>query len=175
MNKTENRRRAPRLRYRVTVHYSDNTESGATAYEGQMLDISSGGLAFRCNADENCPYEGQQLNIRFSIPNSKVHDASMMDFNRTGQVLRVQEVNSTLWNVAVRFDEPLPVGKVFFDTIGLYHSNSENQDIVTDNNADEDNERSLGMILDQRIKELERELAQLKRLQLKNAQFDEME
>ena len=168
MNKTENRRRAPRLRYRVTVHYSEHTEGETTTSEGQMLDISSGGLAFRCNAVENCPYEGQQLNIRFSIPNSKVHDASMMDFDRAGRVLRVQEVNPTLRNVAVRFDEPLPVGKVFFDTIGLYHSNSESQDLLTDNNADEDNERTLELIIDQRIKELERELAKLKQMQLLN-------
>jgi len=87
MTKTDNRRRAPRMRYRVTVHYSEESEAETTTSEGQMLDISSGGLAFRCNADENCPYEGQQLKIRFSIPNPKGDDTSMMDFDRTGRVL----------------------------------------------------------------------------------------
>jgi len=167
MTKTDNRRRAPRMRYRVTVHYSEESEAETTTSEGQMLDISSGGLAFRCNADENCPYEGQQLKIRFSIPNPKGDDTSMMDFDRTGRVLRVQQVNPTLRNVAVRFDEPLPVGKVFFDTIGLYQSNSEPRAVATDKktHADNDNERSLGSIIDQRIRELEHELENLRQMQ----------
>lgn len=166
MNKTENRRRAPRLRYRVTVYYSENTEGEATTFEGQMLDISSGGLAFRCNVDESCPREDQQLKLRFSIPNSKVHDASMMEFVRTGCVLRVQEVNPTLRNVAVRFDEPLPVGKVFFDTIGLYHSAPETEVLSAEENTGED--PSMEAVIEQRIKELERELEQLKQLQFKS-------
>jgi hypothetical protein len=97
----------------------------------------------------------------------------MMDFARTGRVLRIQQVNPTLRNVAVRFDEPLPVGKVFFDTIGLYHTGPENQALSVDKNAVVDEGRSMEFIIQQRIEELERELAQLKQFQLRNVQSDQ--
>ena len=176
MNETINRRRAPRLQYRVIVRYAENSEDKKKKVsEGQMLDVSSGGLAFRCNADENCPYEGQELVIHFALPNSKVHDASMMEFTRTSRVLRVQEVNSALRNVGVRFDEPLPVGKVFFDTIGLYRSNPESQVMSTEDNTGAEKEKSLEIILEKRIEELERELAGLKQMQILSSQSAEAE
>ena len=75
-----------------------------------MVDISSGGLAFRCDAGENCPRVGQTLVTHFSIPSSEVYDSSsMMSFTRTGCVLRVEIINPFLRHVAVQFDEPLPV------------------------------------------------------------------
>jgi hypothetical protein len=166
MNRTTNRRRAPRLRYCVIVRYAENFEDNKTISEGQMLDVSSGGLAFSCNADENCPTEGQPLAVHFSIPNSRVRDASIMEFKRTGYVLRVQKVNPSLRNIAVRFDEPLPVGKVFFDTIGLYLSSPEDQNPPTEDHAGEDEDPSPGMMLERQFKTLEHELAELKRLVL---------
>ena len=179
MSRSTNRRRAPRMRYRVTVRYADNSESRKTTpdatscwpggFEGQMLDVSSGGLAFRCNADTNCPYEGQPLIVHFAIPNSEIHDASVMEFNRAGRVLRVQEVNSDYRNIALRFDEPLPVGKVFFDTVGLYLLNQENQDPSTDDDPGAEEDISMEFVLERRIEELERELAELRQLQLINA------
>lgn len=94
----------------------------------------------------------------------------MMEFNRTGRVLRIQEVNPDLRNVAVRFDEPLPVGKVFFDTIGLYVSNQESQAVSLDDNVGEEKDPPLGVILEQRFNVLEQELAELKQLVLRNAE-----
>ena len=146
MDQTINRRRAPRLRYQVTVRFAKDSMEPTS--EGQMLDVSSGGLAFECNADKNCPLEDQQIVTHFSIPNSKADDASVMEFSRTGRVLRVQQVNQSLRNVAVRFDEPLPVGKVFFDTIGLYHSNPENQPQSTDDSTDADKDKSLELAIE---------------------------
>ncbi|OHB77361.1 MAG: hypothetical protein A2Z25_12885 [Planctomycetes bacterium RBG_16_55_9] len=174
MNKTTNRRRAPRLRYRVTVRFAEDSADNKPTSEGQMLDVSSGGLAFRCSADENCPHEGQQLVTQFSIPSPEVRDPSMsfdpaqdgMKFSRTGRVLRVQQVNEVLRNVAVRFDEPLPVGKVFFDTIGLYMPSPPGQNPSTDiDGMDED--EFLGLAMEQRIKELEQELAELKCMRMR--------
>lgn len=185
MSRSTNRRRAPRMRYRVTVRYTDNSEGRKTTsdamvrwsdgFEGQMLDVSSGGLAFRCNADTSCPYEGQPLIVQFAIPNSEIHDVSLMEFNRTGRVLRVQEVNSDFRNIAFRFDEPLPVGKVFFDTVGLYLLNQENQISSIDDDPGTEGDISMEFILEQRIKELEGELAELRKLQLINAQPDKTE
>ena len=169
MNRTINRRRAPRLRYRVTVRFAEDSKGVEAASEGQMLDVSSGGVAFRCNADAKCPREGQRLVTRFSIPNTKVHDFSMMEFTRTGRVLRVQEVNSIVRNVAVRFDKPLPVGKVYFDTIGLFLPNPASRHISTDDIAGAEERESFELMLEQRIEELEQELTKLKQLQIRDA------
>jgi hypothetical protein len=98
-----------------------------------------------------------------------------MEFNRTGRVLRVQEVNSVSRNIALRFDEPLPVGKVFFDTVGLYLLDQENQDPSTDDDPGAEEDISMEFILEQRIRELEHELAELRQLQLTNVQPDETE
>jgi hypothetical protein len=164
MKQTVNRRKAPRLRYRVTVHFSDISSDGHKTFEGQMLDVSSGGLAFRHYADKNCPHKGQQLLTRFSIPNSEANDCSMMEFTRTGRVLRVQQVNPTLRNIAVRFDEPLPVGRVFFDTIGLFLFNSKDRTRSTEDGTEIEKAQSLESMLEQRIEELEHELAELRQL-----------
>ena len=169
MKRTKNRRRAPRLRYRVTVRFAEDVKDMEAASEGQMLDVSSGGVAFRYNADENCPHQGQHLLVHFSIPNSKVHDASMMEFTRTGRVLRVQQVNSTLHNIAVRFDEPLPIGRVFFDHIGLFLPNPKRQALLVDHGAGPNEGLSFGWMVEQRIMELEKELAELKQLQWRKA------
>jgi len=170
MKRNKDRRRAPRLRYRIIVQFVEDAKDMDVASEGQMLDVSSGGIAFRYSADKNCPRQGQPLILHFSIPNSKVHDASMMEFTRSGRVLRVQQVNSTLHNIAVRFDEPLPIGKVFFDHIGLFLPNPKRQDISTDNSAGMNEDMSFELILEQRIKELEKEVEELKQLQLRKAQ-----
>ena len=175
MTRATNRRKAPRLRCRVTVRFGEDSKGNEPTSEGHMLDIASGGLAFRCEADKNCPHEGQQLITHFSIPKSDGHDSTtMMKFTRAGRVLRVQEVNSLLRNVAVRFDEPLSVGKVFFHNIGLYLPNPASQTISADDEADMSNgspllqneDPSTESMLQQRINELEQELAGLRRLQL---------
>ena len=108
MNRANNGRREPRLRYQWTVLFA--ADSKQTVSEGLMVDISSGGLAFRCDAGEHCPRIGQSLVTHFSIPSSEVYDSSsMMSFTRTGRVLRVEMINPFLRHVAVQFDEPLPV------------------------------------------------------------------
>ena len=108
MNRVDNGRREPRLRYQWTVLFA--ADSNQTVSEGLMVDISSGGLAFRCDAGENCPRVGQNLVTHFSIPSSEVYDSSsMMSFTRTGRVLRVEMINPFLCHIAVQFDEPLPI------------------------------------------------------------------
>jgi len=108
MNRAEDQRREPRLRYQWTVLFAEDTKKGVS--EGLMVDVASGGLAFRCDAGENCPRVNQQLVTHFSIPSSEVYDSSsMMSFTRTGRVLRVDTINPFLRQVAIQFDEPLPI------------------------------------------------------------------
>lgn len=74
-----------------------------------MIDVSSGGAAFTCHADEKCPYPGQQLTTRFSVPHFETDDAfDMANFVRHGHVCRVDHVNDFLRRIAIQFAAPLP-------------------------------------------------------------------
>jgi len=106
MDDIKNRRREDRLQYRWPVWFAEDFEQ--TLAEGLMVDISSGGMAFICNTDENCPKVGQKLTARFSIPRPEEDDSSeMSSFTRTGRVLRVDIINTLLRQVAIQFEEPL--------------------------------------------------------------------
>lgn len=108
MDRTRNERAEPRLRYQWAVLFTD--DSRKTVSEGLMVDLSSGGLAFRCSAGENCPQVGQKLVTHFSFPTDQVYDSSsMISFTRSGRVLRVNKLNPFLCHVAIQFDEPLPL------------------------------------------------------------------
>lgn len=106
MDDIKNQRREARLQYQWPVWFAEDFEQ--TLAEGLMVDVSSGGMAFVCNADENCPQVSQKLTARFSIPRLEDDDPSdMTSFTRTGCVLRVDVVNKFLRQVAIQFDEPL--------------------------------------------------------------------
>ena len=100
------RRREQRLRYHWPVWFAEDFQETLT--QGQMVDISSGGAAFTCTADENCPYPGQELTARFSVPRFGSGDSfDMTSFVRMGQICRVENVNSFVRRVAMQFAEPL--------------------------------------------------------------------
>ena len=106
MDEAKNRRIEARLCYQWPVLYAQDFKQ--TLSEGLMVDVSSGGLAFMCREDENCPQVGQKLVTRFSIPRSQEEDFSAMtSFTRSGLVLRVDHINSSLCQVAIQFDESL--------------------------------------------------------------------
>jgi PilZ domain len=108
MDRIWNERTEPRLRYQWTVLFT--ADSAKAVSEGLMVDVSSSGMAFRCDAGQNCPQVGQQLVTHFSFPTEQVYDSSSMtSFTRTGRVLRVDTLNPFLRHVAIQFDEPLPL------------------------------------------------------------------
>ena len=107
MAKTKERRREERLYHHLPVWFAE--DSNGTAFQGAMVDISSRGMAFSCGADENCPYPGQHLTTRFSIPRFGTNDPSdMQSFTRSGRVCRVDKMSNSLCHVAIQFDEPPP-------------------------------------------------------------------
>ncbi len=123
MSNTKNRRREARLEYQWPVWYAEDFKKNLS--EGLMVDVSSGGLAFMCNADENCPQVGQQLATRFSIPRTEEDNSSAMtSFTRTGRVLRVETVNTFLCQVAIQFDEPLSLKPCEQASIDMMHNRS---------------------------------------------------
>ena len=121
MEKTRERRSEERLRYQCPIWFAEDFKQ--TLSTGLMVDVSSGGMAFTCNADENCPYLSQQLTARFSIPEFSVQDSSAVTgITRTGRALRIDNVNSFLRRVAIQFDEPLSLKPCEQAQTNLVHS-----------------------------------------------------
>ena len=118
MDNTDERRTEQRLRYYWPIWYAENFDE--TLAQGQMVDISSKGAAFTCYANEECPYPGQHLTARFSVPQYGPDDSfDMANFTRSAHVCRVQDVNSFLRRIAVKFSEPLPFKPGEQDTADL--------------------------------------------------------
>lgn len=107
MSATDERRIEERLHYHWPIWFAEDADSELS--QGQMADISSAAAAFTCYADDHCPYPGQHITARFSVPCYGSDDSfDMVDFVRNGQVRRVDGVNSALRRVALQFFVPLP-------------------------------------------------------------------
>ena len=107
MDKNSERRTEQRLRYYWPIWFAEKFDRALS--QGQMVDISSEAAAFTCYADDGCPYLGQQITARFSVPRYGPDDSfDMENFTRSGHVCRVDDVNNYLRRVAVQFAEPLP-------------------------------------------------------------------
>ena len=107
MDENVERRREQRLRYHWPIWFAEDFSDSLS--QGQMVDVSSSGAAFSCYADETCPYLGQQLTTRFSVPRFDQADSfDMASFTRSAYICRVDNINSFLRRVAVQFAEPLP-------------------------------------------------------------------
>ncbi len=104
--KTE-RRTEKRLRYYWPIWFAENFDEALS--QGQMVDLSSRGAAFTCYADDGCPYPGQHITARFSVP-CYGPDGSfdMASFTRSADICRVDSVNRFLRRIAVQFAEVLP-------------------------------------------------------------------
>lgn len=107
MEENNDRRKETRLRYQWPVWFAE--DFNAMLAQGRMVDISSEGAAFMCPADESCPYLGQQVTTRFSVPRFGADDSfDMASFTRLGRICRLDDVDSFLRRVAIQFAEPLP-------------------------------------------------------------------
>jgi hypothetical protein len=107
MDKNNERRTEQRLRYHWPIWFAEDFNDILS--QGQMVDISSGGAAFTCYADDSCPCPGQHITARFSVPRFGSEDSfDMANFVRSGHICRVDEVDRFLRRVAIQFAEPLP-------------------------------------------------------------------
>jgi hypothetical protein len=107
MSKNNERRKEQRLRYHWPIWFAENFNEVLT--QGQMVDISSRAASFTCYNDGSCPYAGQNLTARFSVPCYGPDDSfDMTNFVRTGNICRVDSVNGYLRHVAIQFFDPLP-------------------------------------------------------------------
>lgn len=107
MNEATERRTEQRLRYYWPIWFAEDFSEVLS--QGQMIDICSSGAAFTCHADNSCPYIGQHITARFSVPHFGPDDSfDMANFTRTGHISRIDEVSSFLRRVVIQFAEPLP-------------------------------------------------------------------
>ncbi len=107
MDMGKERRSEQRLRYHWPVWFAEDFNEVLT--QGQMIDVSSRGAAFSCHATGSCPYPGQEVTARFSVPRLGSDDSfDMANFTRSGRVKHTGEVNRFLRRVAIEFAEPLP-------------------------------------------------------------------
>lgn len=106
MEEAAEQRAEQRLNYRWPVQFTqDNREE---AFPGQIVDVSSRGIAFLCHADENCPYTGQHLTTNFAVPHfDRSNSFDTVLFNRSGYVQRLDELSSQVHRIVVCFEEPL--------------------------------------------------------------------
>ncbi|MBA7574176.1 hypothetical protein ES708_15978 [subsurface metagenome] len=107
MDSKRERRIEQRLRYHWPIWFVEDFDE--TLSQGQMVDISSVSASFTCCADVNCPYPGQRVTSRFSVPRFGSNESfELASFTRTGSVCRVDEVSAFLRRITVQFVEPLP-------------------------------------------------------------------
>lgn len=100
------RRREARLRYSWPVWFAEDFDDILT--QGQMVDVSSGGAAFTCYADQ-CPSSGEHITTRFSVPKFEDDDSyDLANFIRDGRICRIDDLGPYVRRVAVQFAEPLP-------------------------------------------------------------------
>jgi hypothetical protein len=101
------RRAEPRLRYRWPVRFTTGPKQ-KQPFSGQLVDVSSRGMALLFHADETCPHLDQLVTADFGVPYFDSHGSfDTVFFNRVGRVCRVDKLSSRVNRVAVQFAEPL--------------------------------------------------------------------
>jgi len=101
------KRKEPRLQYHSGIWFSPANAN--KSWQGQMLDISSGGMAFTCYNRRSCPDVGQSITAHFTIPwFTPDGNIQSRKFTREAKICRVNNENSFLKRIAVQFADPLP-------------------------------------------------------------------
>ncbi len=101
------RRREERLKLAGNIWFTPKEKD--ITLQGQLVDISSRGLAFSCYNTKNCTGPGRQITARFSVPwFSPQGTVQSRKFTRIATICRIGGGNSRLKRVAVQFTEPLP-------------------------------------------------------------------
>lgn len=104
MQKIKERRKEKRLHFELPVRFAEKTDG--PFHQGLMVDISSIGMAFICEADKTCPSLNQVLTMQFSIPRFGTGSSDMQQITRTGCVFRIDELIGGRHRIAIKFDNP---------------------------------------------------------------------
>jgi hypothetical protein len=106
MEKAKEQRAEKRLRYRWHARFALKPKQKPLS--GQMVDVSSKGMALLYHNDENCPHPNQSITTNFGVPYFDSGDSfDTVFFNRTGRVCRIDNLTSKVNRIAIQFAEPL--------------------------------------------------------------------
>ena len=101
------RRREKRLQYQQSIWFGEDFNK--RLYQGQMVDISSGGMAFNCDAAEKFACTGHRITTHFNVPHFDTnHSTDVLSFDRVGHICRITKQTENLHSLAIQFAEPLP-------------------------------------------------------------------
>jgi hypothetical protein len=101
------RRREERLKAAGSIWFTPKGDE--ITLQGQLVDVSSRGLAFNCYDTKGCPALGRQITARFEVPWFAPQGVvQSRKFTRIAKVCRIDGGNSHLKRIAVQFTEPLP-------------------------------------------------------------------
>jgi len=107
MDKSDKRRKLQRLHFNWPVWFAEDFND--VLFQGQMSDVSTGGMSFTYHKDHKHLWAGQQVTIRFSVPRfGPEDDFRIANFTRTGHISDVGSVNGRVNRAAVQFAQPLP-------------------------------------------------------------------
>ncbi len=103
--KIKERIREHRLYYDWPICFAEDFEK--TLFQGRMLNVSSMGAAFICNADSR-PYPGQHVTTRFRVPRfGSAYPFNIVLFTNVSRICRVDDIDNLLRRVAIKFVRPL--------------------------------------------------------------------
>ena len=106
MEKADERRTEHRLQYRWPVRFNINGENHF--FNGQIVDVSSKGIAFLCHADQSCFDSEQEIKASFGVPHFGIDDSfDTILFERIGHVCRIDKPSSQVYRIAMQFASPL--------------------------------------------------------------------
>ncbi len=106
MGKAVERRTEHRLQYRWPVRFSTNRTNHF--FNGQIVDVSSKGIAFLCHADQSSFDSGQEIKASFGVPHFEFEDSfDTILFERTGHVCRIDKPSSQVYRIVMQFASPL--------------------------------------------------------------------
>ncbi|MEN6335829.1 MAG: PilZ domain-containing protein [Phycisphaerales bacterium] len=106
MDSSTETRYEQRLTYRWPMWFGQDTTQAV--YPGLMVDVSSGGIAFTCEAAPCELEEGQPLTVRFSLPRFDAGDlGATVGLTRTGRIRWIAAAETGARKIGLQFDTPL--------------------------------------------------------------------
>jgi hypothetical protein len=106
MGKAKDQRSEKRLRYRWHTRFALSPRQKPLS--GQMVDVSSKGMALLYHNDESCPGPDQLITTNFGVPHFDSGGSfDTVFFNRIGRVCRIDNLTSKVNRIAIQFAEPL--------------------------------------------------------------------
>jgi hypothetical protein len=106
MGKAAEQRAEKRLCYRWHARFALSPKQKPLS--GQMVDISSKGMALLYHNDESCPGTNQLITTNFGVPYFDSGGSfDTVFFNRIGRVCRIDNLTSKVNRIAIQFAEPL--------------------------------------------------------------------